>query len=90
MISRRPSVRFQLKERKIYRAMERRKIMQSFIKCNARRTGFHVYSKFENVRIKNNCLLTGEARGVYSGFKLSRYSIKKYFSSLYGLKNSSW
>ncbi len=90
MIARRPSVLFQRQERRNFRAVEKTKKYNKFVRLSARKLGFIFFSTTLPLRVKNHCLVSGESRGVYSTFKLSRHAIKKYFSSLYGLRNSSW
>lgn len=49
-------------------------------------------SNESSTRIRNRCILTGRARGMYSKFKLSRNQIRAYAlkGALVGLTKSSW
>jgi ribosomal protein S14 len=90
LIARKIAVVRQVKDRRIFRVAERRKLLYKFLRLNASSIGCLPLVNFQPYSIKNNCLVTGESRGIYRRFKLSRYMIKKHFASLYGLRNSSW
>ena len=43
-------------------------------------------------RIRNRCIITGRARGIYSKYKMSRIKLREYSLNgiLPGIKKSSW
>jgi len=90
LIARKIAVIKQVKNRRVFLISERRKLFYKFLRFNASSIGCLPLVNFNKYSLKNNCLVTGESRGIYRKFKLSRYMIKKHFATLYGLRNSSW
>jgi ribosomal protein S14 len=78
--------------RKVYR-IERARQRYRFLKIHATRVGFlDLQPEIHQIsRVKNTCLMTGSSRSIYTkNLRLSRHAIKRYFSFVKGLQNSSW
>lgn len=79
------------KRRAEFKSSENRRRHYKFIKINAHNLGFTVIKTLTKNRTRNLCLISGHAHSVYSGkFRLSRHQVKKYFTFITGLRNSSW
>ena len=79
------------KRREEYKASEYRVRYYKFIEIQARNLGYTMIKTLPKKRIRNLCLVTGHSHGVYTKkFRMSRHQVKKYFTYITGLRNSSW
>lgn len=91
MVSIRQTSIKQKKQRHLFKISEKTRRSYKFLKKNASRLGYMPVRNLTPIRIKNSCLITGHQHSVYSKrLRLSRHQIKKYFSYITSLRNSSW
>lgn len=77
--------------RAFFKATETSRRYYKFLKFQGPKLGFVPLSNLPPIKIRNYCLVSGKARGIYSKrIKLSRHQLKKYFSYLKSIRNSSW
>jgi len=78
-------------QRLSYKASETERRYYKFLKLQGHNLGYIPLKTLPPMHFKNYCLVSGKARSVYSKkFRLSRHQVKKYFTFVKGLRNSSW
>jgi ribosomal protein S14 len=79
------------KQRKAFKISESKRRYYKFLKMQSSLLGYMPLYNLPKIHFKNYCLVSGRSRSVYSKkFRMSRHQIKKYFSYIKGLRNSSW